>query len=346
METQSSYIENLVKNYDGEIIIRRSLATWIDFLFLLSIGWVSDFILGSLTSEDVAVLVYLTVILCYYIILESYFGYTIGKLIIGIRVVDRYGNPCKFFEGLIRTVLRFIEVNPFIFWCLPACIVASISRKWQRLGDIISRTYVVNKNDLVNPNLSEEKTVPMLMWPGYLIICSIFLVSFGGQKSIPELANQMIPILEGTGIEINQYTVIVKKAYDYLFIQVYLAAWGYWMACLYRLHVILAKTSNANYPIKPGKAVWGHLIPWFNCYWVFAWPSRIAHFFKTKEKSTIYGWWLGIPLLICLFPGPILFIFSESPGEIIVAGYLTSPFLLIQYMTIHYISYGVRKLPI
>ncbi|MEK0325920.1 MAG: RDD family protein, partial [Nitrosopumilus sp.] len=76
---------------------------------------------------------------------------TIGKKIVGIRVigqVDR-GNP-SFISALTRNVLRYVDYIPYLFPIIGVVLILA-TKKRQRLGDLVAKTYVVR-----SPNLAED----------------------------------------------------------------------------------------------------------------------------------------------------------------------------------------------
>ena len=54
------------------------------------------------------------------------------------------------------------------------------------------------------------------------------------------------------------------------------AAWLYWLYCVYQLHWLMALATDGLHPITAFTALIGHLIPFYNLYWVFRWPNAIA----------------------------------------------------------------------
>ncbi len=79
--------------------------------------------------------------LLYYVVLETFFGRTIGKFVTQTIVVDENGNLPKHDVILIRTLSRLIPFYEFSF-------IVNPTRGWH---DMLSKTYVVNKK------LLEEK---------------------------------------------------------------------------------------------------------------------------------------------------------------------------------------------
>jgi uncharacterized RDD family membrane protein YckC len=77
----------------------------------------------------------------YYIVLEGYTGQTLGKKLLGIKVVrEDTGAVPGVGAATIRSVLRLVDG---LFGYLVAFIAVLASRKNQRLGDMAARTLVV-----------------------------------------------------------------------------------------------------------------------------------------------------------------------------------------------------------
>ena len=76
--------------------------------------------------------------------------------------------------------------------------------------------------------------------------------------------------------------------------------WAYWLYCIYRTHRALAKATNGAHPISPGAAVWFHLIPLYNLYWVFKWPNEMAKTVYNYSYQFMRGTLDGVFLLVAL----------------------------------------------
>lgn len=73
-----------------------------------------------------------------------------------------------------------------------------------------------------------------------------------------------------------------------------LAGWVYWLFCVHRFHQIIEETSSTGSPTSPKMAVVGHIIPFFNFYWVFKWPSALVSFLRKQGNVQIVsGYLLG-----------------------------------------------------
>lgn len=80
--------------------------------------------------------------------METQLGGSLGKLATGTRVVNLQGGWPSWWQSIIRTLMRLIEVNPMLIGGIPAGITALASRHHQRLGDMIARTYVLHRQDI------------------------------------------------------------------------------------------------------------------------------------------------------------------------------------------------------
>lgn len=60
-----------------------------------------------------------------------------------MRVVDKRARAPGFGRALVRTLLRLIEVDPFLLGGLPAGICVFFTKYKQRLGDMVAGAYVL-----------------------------------------------------------------------------------------------------------------------------------------------------------------------------------------------------------
>jgi uncharacterized RDD family membrane protein YckC len=79
----------------------------------------------------------------YFVLLEGYLGQTVGKMLLGIKVIrEDNGEVPGIGTAVIRTLLRLIDG---LFAYLVGFIVVLSSSKRQRLGDMAAHTLVVRK---------------------------------------------------------------------------------------------------------------------------------------------------------------------------------------------------------
>lgn len=83
-------------------------------------------------------------------------GRTLGKRLLGLRVVSERGVPAGLWQLLIRNLMRVLELLPH-FWVF--ALLTVVSRNRQRLGDIVARTIVVRALEQ-SPQRRREPAAP------------------------------------------------------------------------------------------------------------------------------------------------------------------------------------------
>ena len=91
----------------------------------------------------------LFIVVAYFFVQEAFFSTTVGKMILGLRVVDRYGRSLSVLSALIRNMLRLIDSWPGYY--LVGIVIACFSPTYQRLGDRVAQTYVVSIKSVTFP---------------------------------------------------------------------------------------------------------------------------------------------------------------------------------------------------
>lgn len=137
---------------DVHVTGRRVLATIVDGVVLAVIFWLFSALFGTTSAEGgevsasvsgVASLVLFVLAFAYYIMMEGYLGQTLGKMLLGIKVVrEDTGEVPGLGAAAIRTVLRIVDG---FFFYIVAFIAVLASQKNQRLGDMAAHTLVVRK---------------------------------------------------------------------------------------------------------------------------------------------------------------------------------------------------------
>jgi uncharacterized RDD family membrane protein YckC len=127
----------------------RAVAMIIDMIILLVIGYVIALFTGGTTEAGfeltgLPALLWFIVCFGYYVVLEATLGATIGKLPLGLRVVQvDSGSAISWQASLIRNVLRIVDFLPLFY--LVGAILVWTSDKGQRLGDRVAKTAVIRK---------------------------------------------------------------------------------------------------------------------------------------------------------------------------------------------------------
>lgn len=120
------------------------------FLFIFNMGlttlffvFVNDYVGDIWLVLWLLTTVFLT--LFYFPLMESFFnGRSIGKMLMGLRVVKRDGGVANFTAYIIRWLLLFVDAGiPFV-----GMMAALLSPLGQRLGDMAAGTMVISERTL------------------------------------------------------------------------------------------------------------------------------------------------------------------------------------------------------
>ncbi len=135
----------------------RFVAQLIDVIILGIVFWILGFTgAGTITinastvqvsiSPFVGLLILIDVIIAflYFTLLEGRNGQTVGKMIVKIKVVKKADHsPITYGEAAVRTILRIIDLIPFIAPYLLGAVLIWASENKQRLGDRVANTVVI-----------------------------------------------------------------------------------------------------------------------------------------------------------------------------------------------------------
>lgn len=140
---------------DVRVTGRRVLAIIVDGILFFVLSFLMSLLFGTTQAEGGTVgfsltglpaLVYSLIVLLYFILLEGATGQTVGKMLLGIKVV-REGTTDSpgYGKAVIRTLLRIVDSFPFVAPYLVGFVVVLISGKNQRIGDMAAGTLVIRK---------------------------------------------------------------------------------------------------------------------------------------------------------------------------------------------------------
>jgi uncharacterized RDD family membrane protein YckC len=137
-------------------IRRRIVALFVDIMLVSAVSLLIMTVTGGFSSGDgqiaftssglTAVLVWLTGPL-YWVTMEATSGATLGKRLLGLRVVRRGDRRAEGGIGIGHAVVRYLLFGVDAFAVgLVGLITASVSRNNQRVGDHLARTVVVRQD--------------------------------------------------------------------------------------------------------------------------------------------------------------------------------------------------------
>lgn len=125
-------------------VVARSVAWLIDFAVRFSVVWVSMVLLGVLEGAGSGIiLVLLFVVYWFYPILFEALndGRTIGKRVMGLRVLHESGAPVGWTAAIVRNLLRVVDMFPAFYGFGLTSMM--LDDRFRRLGDIVAGTVVV-----------------------------------------------------------------------------------------------------------------------------------------------------------------------------------------------------------
>lgn len=130
------------------LIIRRVLAYGVDGVLVLLLWFVLCRLAERLQYPNMEQFSTwcLLVTWCLYFPLSEYLlrGYTAGKALCGLQVINGIGQPPSLLQVLIRSATRPFEATISPVTLLVCCE----SSRCQRIGDRLARTYVIPRKDL------------------------------------------------------------------------------------------------------------------------------------------------------------------------------------------------------
>lgn len=94
----------------------------------------------------------------YFVVFEALRGTTPGKKALGLRVITTEGRPIGFSAAALRNVVRAADALPGAY--VVGLISMSISRRFQRLGDLVAGTMVVVVERARSPHYAAARGSP------------------------------------------------------------------------------------------------------------------------------------------------------------------------------------------
>jgi uncharacterized RDD family membrane protein YckC len=137
--------------------VSRLLALWVDLAIVMVAGAMLQKLVAVLAvysadaAQGLATVLYFVISLLYGILSEWLWqGQTVGKRMLGIRVMDRDGLPMHVSQIVVRNLLRPVDMLPAFY--LLGGMAAVSTRYGQRIGDLAANTVVVRTRQLEPPD--------------------------------------------------------------------------------------------------------------------------------------------------------------------------------------------------
>jgi uncharacterized RDD family membrane protein YckC len=113
--------------------------------------------LGNLNQDwaaAIGVILYFVISVGYGIVLEwRWHGQTLGKRVLGLRVLDAQGLRLQLSQVILRNLLRLVDMLPALY--LVGGVACFCSRNCQRLGDLAAGTIVTRERSPYVPDLEQ-----------------------------------------------------------------------------------------------------------------------------------------------------------------------------------------------
>ncbi|MGW6276476.1 RDD family protein [Kribbella sp. NPDC055071] len=149
----------------------RALACAIDVLLQFTVlGVLISLLAGFLftgASEALAgaliFIVVLLVVIGYRVVMETLTrGRTLGKMVLGLKVVRDDGSSIRFRHALVRTLMWFfVDFAPWFAAC-PGIAASLMNKQGKRIGDMVAGTVVIRERH-------QPMASPPLFVPGHLV---------------------------------------------------------------------------------------------------------------------------------------------------------------------------------
>jgi uncharacterized RDD family membrane protein YckC len=148
-------LNDFIPQYENASVGRRWLGACIDYIIYLFIHWFTQYLwvafaLDDDLSESMLLLTGLLALTFWIVLWFALFpvfealnnGRTLGKAIVGVRVIKQNGGKPNFGHLLVRHLFDFVDYLPF--FGIVGVIVAVNTDHKQRVGDLVAQTIVVN----------------------------------------------------------------------------------------------------------------------------------------------------------------------------------------------------------
>lgn len=154
------------------------------------------------------------------------------------------------------------------------------------------------------------------IWIGYALGVANMVAEIVAVSLHPELA-------KGPDLAKGEFPAIPL----YLFLTAFVGG-VYWLACIYRIHAVLARVPGWKHPISPARAAGFHFIPLYSLYWIFKWPLEIARFVNARLRRPLMKPALvGIAILLAL----VMHVLDSGFG------------LILMFLPLSYVSQCVKQ---
>ncbi len=194
--------EGVLFSYELATPVTRALAWILDACVIGAASYAAAQAsrVGGFLSVDAAnalgVALFFLISVAYGIVLEwRWRGQTIGKRVLGLRVIDAQGLRLQLPQIAIRNLMRFLDSLPVLY--LVGGAAAFLNRKGQRLGDLAANTVVARERAATPPDLDQ-----------------IAPAKYNSLLAYPHLAARLRSLAEAEAVGLAVRAVAQRDGYD------------------------------------------------------------------------------------------------------------------------------------
>lgn len=145
--------QNIDIDYELAGLGERAVAHLIDmaiFVLVAMFSVIGGLSIGSMNVTGIVILIIYAVLYVFYDLACEVFmnGQSVGKKVMKIKVMSLDGSQPRLSQYLLRWLFRIIDFG--ISWGTVALVVAAISDKVQRVGDLVAGTILIKTESRVN----------------------------------------------------------------------------------------------------------------------------------------------------------------------------------------------------
>lgn len=143
-------------------VMPRAAAWAIDFAIRLTAVFTVLSVVGVLgeTGVGIGLVVMFAIYWTYPVLFEVLMdGQTVGKRVVGLRVIHANGTPVSWLASIVRNLMRTVDMLPVLYGF--GVLAGFLDAQGRRLGDMVAGTLVVHLQGAVTP--SQPPPVPVVL---------------------------------------------------------------------------------------------------------------------------------------------------------------------------------------
>jgi uncharacterized RDD family membrane protein YckC len=133
------------------ILVRRCFAATLDYSIFFLIYVIYVYFFGNVdewgindgkfsVKFDIGLFSFIFIWFLYFPVIESIYGYTLGKGLFDLKVIKENSNDSKFYVSFIR---HLVDIIDFFLLGLVAILLVKYTKRHKRIGDLLADTIVV-----------------------------------------------------------------------------------------------------------------------------------------------------------------------------------------------------------